>query len=67
MTIFLINLCFEIHGYLRYIYKILTMNRPSFFLKVAWGLTEDRRMPQYERAIFAALCGNLSVLQVSLD
>lgn len=31
--------------------------------QVAWGLTEDSRIPLYERAIFAALCGNLQVLQ----
>ena len=29
---------------------------------VAWRMTEDSSMPQHERAVFAALCGNLSQL-----
>jgi len=31
--------------------------------KVAWRMTEDSSMPQYERAVYAALCGNLAQLQ----
>jgi len=31
--------------------------------KVAWGLTNDSSLPQYERAIYAALCGNLQQLR----
>ena len=30
---------------------------------VAWRMTEDSGMPQYERAVYAALCGNISQLQ----
>ena len=32
--------------------------------KVAWGLTNDSSLPQYERAIYAALCGNLQQLRL---
>ena len=29
---------------------------------VAWRMTEDAALPQYERAVYAALCGNLFLL-----
>ena len=31
---------------------------------VAWGLTQDSALSQHERAVYAALCGNLAQLQL---
>lgn len=31
--------------------------------QVAWHMTEDSSLPQHERAVYAALCGNLTQLQ----
>ena len=43
--------------------KFMNKYLRDIWKKVAWRLTKDKNMPQMERTIYAALCGNLEQLR----